>query len=178
LWQYFLVENGGEPTVWQDILWSYQALADPASALNSFLSTTYTPEAGDSKAKTYWWLAALSGLGHVDDTVAGDAPLSAVFLNGDTRTYVAHNMNSIDEEVAFTNGFRMCVPAGSTSTATDLATACALSGDFDNNGAIDVSDLLIFLQSWGLCESENCPTDMNSDGSTNVYDLQQFLSNW
>ena len=178
LWQYFLVENGGQPTVWQDILWSYQALADPASALSNFLGSTYTPEAGDSKAKTYWWIAALNGLGQVDGTLGGDAPLSAVFLNGDIRTYVAHNMSDIDTEVTFTDGFRMCVPAGTTSTATDLATACEHPGDYNNNGTTDILDLLILLQAWGICQSENCPTDMNGDGATDVYDLQAFLAVW
>ncbi|MDP6986605.1 MAG: glycosyl hydrolase [Phycisphaerales bacterium] len=180
LWQYFLQENPGEPTVWHDILWSYQALADPAAALNSFLTTSYTPEGGDSKARTYWWLAALNGLGQIDATVGGDAPLSAVFLDDTTRTYAAHNMSAADKEVAFTDGFRMCVVAGETATATNAGPTprCDSGGDFDGSGSIDVSDLLILLRAWGGCQLSECPTDMTGDSMTDVYDLQAFLAAW
>jgi len=178
LWEVFLTENGGEPTVWQDILWSYLALADPAAALTRFNSTSYTPEAGDSKAHTYWWLAALTGLGQVDASVGGDAPLSAVFDDGNVRTYAAHNMDETDRQVQFTDGFSMCVPAGSSAAATsEGGGSCALA-DFNGDGVLDVSDLLILLQSWGVCEDGTCPTDLNGDGVVNVYDLQELLAAW
>lgn len=181
LWQFFLEQNPGEPTVWQDILWSFQALSDPAAALNSFQNTTFSAEPGDSKARTYWWLAALNGLGQVDATIGGDAPLSAVFLNESIRTYVAHNMSAVDTPVSFTDGFQMCVPAGSTLASIDDGStpSCAESGDLNSDGVIDVSDLLILLSAWGTCfNSDNCPADMTGDGSVDVYDLQALLVAW
>ena len=180
LWAYFLAENGGGPTVWQDILWSYQAFFDPQSALSSLQTWAYTPEGGDSKARAYWWMSALSGLGQVDASVSGNAPLSAVFLNDTTRTYVAHNMLQIDSEVVFTDGFRMCVASGETLVATndDSTPTCDPDGDFDGSGDINVSDLLILLSSWGNCQDASCPTDMTGDGVIDVSDLQAFLAAW
>ena len=178
LWDVFLVENDGEPTVWQDILWSYLALADPAAALSRFNSTSYAPEAGDSTAHTYWWLAALSGLGQVDASVGGDAPLSAVFDNGNERTYAAHNMRDFDVLVQFTDGFSMCVPAGATWTASDSdpGNTC-IDGDFNGDGFLDVTDLLVLLQAWGPCGG-GCITDLTGDGVTDVHDLQALLAAW
>ncbi len=151
LWDYFLSENGGPPTVWQDILWSYQAMADPQSALTNFATSSYASEAGDSKGRTYWWLAALSGLGQIDASVGGDAPLSAVFTDGTTRTYVAHNMASDDRSVRFTDGFVLCVPAGETITGNDSEPGpdCECGGDVTGDGSVGVDDLLAVIADWG-----------------------------
>ena len=151
LWTYFLQENGGPPTVWQDILWSWRALAEPAAALADYESSNYTPEAGDSRARTYWWLAGLAGLGAVDTAIAGDAPLSAVFSDGTLRTYVAHNMGAEDRSVRFTNGFELCVPAGTTATGTDIepGPSCGCEGDLTGDGSVNVADLLDVLAGWG-----------------------------
>ncbi len=40
------------------------------------------PEAGNSKANAYHWIASLGALGHVDRTVTADVPLFAVFRKG------------------------------------------------------------------------------------------------
>jgi len=181
LWDVFLAENGGEPTVWQDILWSYQALADPSAALASFTSSSYTPEPGDSRARTYWWLAALDGLGQIDAAVGGDAPLSAVFLNGQTRTYAAHNMGSTDTEVTFTDGFTLCVPAGTTQSATsdEGGPSCSLVGDINHDGFVNVDDLLILLTSWGDCQDPiACDSDLDGNGATDADDLLLLLKVW
>jgi endoglucanase Acf2 len=181
LWGVFLAENGGEPTVWQDILWSYQALTDATAALESFMTSSFTSEAGDSKARTYWWIAALDGLGRLDPAVGGDAPLSAAFLNGQTRTYAAHNMSSIDTEVTFTDGFTLCVPAQSTATATNDqgSPPCGLVGDIDGNGVIGIDDLLILLSSWGTCPpAGSCDSDLDGNGMTDADDLLLLLEVW
>jgi endoglucanase Acf2 len=178
LWDVFLAENGGPPTVWQDILWSYQALADPSAALAAFLAGGFSSEPGDSKARTYCWIAALDGLGQVDTTIGGDAPLSGVFSKDGVRTYVAHAAGDVDLQVRFTDGFTMCVPAGQTAARSASAADTCEVGDFNGDGVLDVSDLLTLLQAWGPCNDPPCQTDLNGDGTTNVHDLQALLAAW
>ncbi len=50
----------------------------------------------------------------------------------------------------------------------------ACVGDFDNDGQVGTSDLLIFLSQYG-CQ-ENCATDLTGDGVVGVNDLLSFLA--
>lgn len=50
-------------------------------------------------------------------------------------------------------------------------------GDLNGDGYVDVSDLLILLNSWGLCQGD-CPADLNNDGFVDVSDLLVLFSNW
>jgi len=52
---------------------------------------------------------------------------------------------------------------------------CAADGD--GSGAVDVTDLLMLLASWGDCSSP-CPLDTNADDVINVTDLLRVLSDW
>ncbi|HRP62888.1 MAG TPA: SGNH/GDSL hydrolase family protein [Phycisphaerales bacterium] len=52
-------------------------------------------------------------------------------------------------------------------------------GDLNQDGAIDVQDLLILLGAWGPCtDVNNCPADINLDGNVDVQDLLVLLGNW
>lgn len=114
-------ENGGPAVEWRDILWEFESLSDPASAKARWDAehADYTPEAGESKAHTYHWLATMDTLGAPDTTVTGDIPTSAVFANGATRTYAAHNYGSTSRTVTFSDGTQLSVPAGATATTTE-----------------------------------------------------------
>ncbi|MDZ4824173.1 MAG: hypothetical protein SH856_11995, partial [Flavobacteriales bacterium] len=48
-------------------------------------------------------------------------------------------------------------------------------GDFDDNGAVNVGDLLIFTSEFG-CTSGCVDTDMDGNGAVNVADLLIFTS--
>ncbi|MGW2514338.1 glycosyl hydrolase [Streptomyces scopuliridis] len=111
-------ENGGPAVEWRDILWEFEALADPAGAKAKWDagSAGYTPEAGESKAHTYHWIATLDALGAPDATVTGSVPASAVFSKGGVRTYAAHNFESAARTVTFSDGTTLDVPARSTAT--------------------------------------------------------------
>ncbi|MBD0839408.1 glycosyl hydrolase [Streptomyces sp. TRM68416] len=113
-------ENGGPAVEWRDILWEFQSLADPAAAKTKWDAghASYTPEEGESKAHTYHWIETLAALGAPDPTVTGDIPTSAVFANGTTRTYAAHNHGSSTRTVTFSDGKTLSVPARSTATGT------------------------------------------------------------
>ncbi|GAA4024216.1 hypothetical protein GCM10022247_55900 [Allokutzneria multivorans] len=108
--------SGSQPKVWQDIIWSFQALSKPDEALNSFRSTNYTPEEGESRAHTFHWLRNLSALGQVDTSITANHPLHAVFSKGGTKTYVASNLGTSPITVTFSNGTTLNVPAGKTVT--------------------------------------------------------------
>ncbi|MFE4533801.1 glycosyl hydrolase [Streptomyces scopuliridis] len=111
-------ENGGPAVEWRDILWEFEALADPAGAKAKWDAGNagYTPEAGESKAHTYHWIATLDALGAPDATVTGSVPASAVFSKGGVRTYAAHNFDSVARTVTFSDGTTLDVPARSTAT--------------------------------------------------------------
>ncbi|MFG1882597.1 glycosyl hydrolase [Micromonospora sp. NPDC049102] len=109
--------NGGPPTVWQDILWQFQALGDPDAALaNLRANPGYTPEEGESRAHTFHWIRNLAALGTVDTSVSANHPLSAVFSRNGARTYVASNPTASPITVTFSNGTRLTVGAGRTAT--------------------------------------------------------------
>ncbi len=49
-------------------------------------------------------------------------------------------------------------------------------GDVDNNGSVDVLDLLDLLAAWGDCEG--CAADVDHDGIVDVVDLLAILGSW
>ena len=52
-------------------------------------------------------------------------------------------------------------------------------GDLNGDGVVDVFDLLILLEQWGICaDPDNCPADLNDDGVVDVFDLLALLENW
>ena len=52
-----VTNNGGAPTVWQDILWEFLALGNGQTALNNFNANPgFTSEEGESKAHTFHWI--------------------------------------------------------------------------------------------------------------------------
>ncbi|WP_033339979.1 glycosyl hydrolase [Catenuloplanes japonicus] len=109
--------NGGAPTVWQDILWEFLALGNGDQALANFRANSgFTSEEGESKAHTFHWIRNLSALGTVDTTVTANHPLAATFVKNGARTYVASNVSSSPITVTFSNGTTLTVAAGKTAT--------------------------------------------------------------
>jgi len=54
-------------------------------------------------------------------------------------------------------------------------------GDVNEDGSVNVSDLLTLINSWGACPSPclpACPADLNSDCQVNVSDLLALINNW
>jgi murein tripeptide amidase MpaA len=49
-------------------------------------------------------------------------------------------------------------------------------GDLNDDGSVNVLDLLMLLDAWGPCDE--CPEDLNGDGAVNVTDLLLLLANW
>jgi hypothetical protein len=117
-YQELVTNNGGPPTVWQDIIWEFLALGDGDTALSNFRANSgFTSEEGESKAHTFHWIRNLAALGNVDPTVTANHPLAAVFTKNGARTYVASNITGVPITVTFSNGTTLTVPAGKTATS-------------------------------------------------------------
>lgn len=54
---------------------------------------------------------------------------------------------------------------------------CTPPGDANEDGSVNVTDLLALLGSWGICNAP-CPADFDSNGLVNVTDLLILLSHW
>ncbi|MGI5241670.1 glycosyl hydrolase [Dactylosporangium sp. CA-139066] len=112
-----VTNNGGPPTIWQDVLWSFQALGNGDQALaNLRANPGYTPEEGESRAHTFHWIRNLAALGTVDTSVTANTPLYAVFTKNGARTYAATNLGTAPLTVTFSDGRTLTVAAGKTAT--------------------------------------------------------------
>lgn len=104
-WRALLGErNNGPIRQWHDVLLMHRALSNPADALARFEAAagTLEPEAGNSLAGTYHWVASLKALGQVDRTAHADHPLSATFVKDGRRTHVAYRGPASAEKPAKT----------------------------------------------------------------------------
>lgn len=99
--------------IWQDVLSSYLALADPAAGLGMW-NKNGTIEAGETRSHTLFWLLSLKEMGPADFSVTADTPLYSVFKNpGGARTYLAYNAGAAPIHVTFSDGKGLDVPAKS-----------------------------------------------------------------
>lgn len=96
---------------WHDILWQYEALADPTAALDRWANEPNyvadgAQEAGETVAHTYQWLHAFNAAGQVDPTVTADIATYAVLIDPTTqnRTCMAYNATGVPQMVTFSNG--------------------------------------------------------------------------
>ncbi len=96
-------ETGGAITHWADIIYGFLALVDPVRAWQAW-PLEGAPEFGETKARTYHWLAALRSLGRVDPQTSADIPLAAVFQKENLTTYVMYHTDMSRRSVAFSDG--------------------------------------------------------------------------
>ncbi len=113
-------DNGGDWDYWADIMWNYRAFSDVTDAKNMFQAakSSYTPEAGETKARTYHWIYNIDAMGNPDPSVTADYPLAAAFDDGSETTYVAYNGENSAITVTFSDGTTLSVPANSMNTST------------------------------------------------------------
>ena len=105
--------NNGPANDWTDLVREYQALYDPAAALNGY-NFNYTPEEGESYAHTYNWLHNLSELGQVDRFITADSLFYGVFNKDGLITYVAYNPADTQQVVTFSDGKVLTLDAHET----------------------------------------------------------------
>lgn len=73
-----------------------------------------------------------------------------------------------------------CAGDITVSGVIEAGAACSpTNGDTNDDGIVDVSDLLNVLADWGCAgDPGSCLGDVNCDGFTNVSDLLDVLANW
>lgn len=104
----------GADEFWQDLFWSFEALADGDKARSAIArNASYKPEAGFSQPAARHWIHSLAEMGPLDPSVTGDSAMFAVFSKGEVRTYVAYNPNDAPTKVTFSDGHELDVPARS-----------------------------------------------------------------
>lgn len=70
-------------------------------------------------------------------------------------------------------------PVDMASLIVDLDPQPSNPADLNNDGVVDVSDLLILLANWGQCpRNDTCIGDINGDGVVDVSDLLLLLASW
>jgi len=199
-----LANNGGPEREWVDIIWSYLALSDPATALTRFSNNAYTPESGETTAHTYHWLTSLNALGRLETGVwATNNPTSAVFTRSGQRTYVAFNPTATPRTVTYSDGASLLVPPRAlaasgavqptptltptpTPTTTPTPTPAPTPSphptlDANGDGTVNSTDSLCVLRQIGdLAATPACPRplphpDVNVDGAVNSVDALCIL---
>jgi hypothetical protein len=98
--------SGLIPDQWRDIWWKIWSMTDADSAFTDYLSmSNYTPEAGETKAHTYYWIKQWQTLGQMqDDGITADYPSAMVFENQGVKHYVVYNFSDAPLTVNFSNG--------------------------------------------------------------------------
>jgi len=124
------------------------------------------------------WIAAMdfdtfpypAGLSHFDGTnwttyTPGSSPLP-------------HKQIEALASRTVTDGYELWIGTAPDGVAViTISDPVTQPGDLDNNGVVDVFDLLELLSAWGSC-SGACPADITGDGMVNVFDLLELLANW
>ena len=101
---------------WRDLWWNLWALVDAEAAIADYETvSTYTPEAGETKAHTYHWLHTLRALGQLrtgTGSITADYPAAMVFDQEALRQYVVYNFKAAPLTVTFSDGHSVTAPAG------------------------------------------------------------------
>jgi len=104
---------------WRDLWWNLWAMTDPEAAIADYNSVTnYVPEAGETKAHTYFWIHTLANLG-TPKTGTGELtanhPSAIAFDNNGVTSYVVYNFTGSEQSVMFSNGVEVkAAPYGFT----------------------------------------------------------------
>jgi endoglucanase Acf2 len=109
--------DGTPADIWQDVLASYLALADPDAALAMWRKHG-SVEFGDTRTRALYWILSLKEMGTPDFSVTADTPLYAVFKDkAGAQTYLAYNAGDAPIQVTFSTGKTVDVPARSIARA-------------------------------------------------------------
>lgn len=113
-------ENGGPAEEWRDLLWMFRSLADPEAAKTAYDADggAFEPEAGETRAHVYHWISTMAATGAPNNAITADIPTAAVFEKDGVRTYSAHNYDSSERTVTFSDGTTLTVPPNSSATTT------------------------------------------------------------
>jgi endoglucanase Acf2 len=107
---------------WRDLWWNLWAMVDADAAIADYNSvSSYTPEAGESKAHTYHWIHTFRALGQLQTgtgELTSDYPAALAFDNDGVRTYVVYNFTAQDKVVSFSDGRQVTAAANDFTLVT------------------------------------------------------------
>jgi len=154
-------------TNWPDLMEEYEALVDPATALNQFNNTSFVFD-GESKANEYYWITNLQALGRVDETVTANTPLYRVFkTSSGVRTHAAFNTGTSTITVNFSDGAVLTVPAGSLTSEFGTVTLSGGGGGTQSPSAsLSASSLTFGNQNVGATSASQAVTLTNNGPGT------------
>jgi endo-1,3(4)-beta-glucanase len=93
---------------WRDLWWNLWAMVDADAAIADFNSvSSYTPEAGETKAHTYHWIHTFSALGQLatgTGALTSDYPAALAFTKDGVTTYVVYNFTDQQMDVSYSDG--------------------------------------------------------------------------
>jgi hypothetical protein len=118
-YQALLAENGGANwSAWQDVIWMYRAFSDADDARRQYHAAGPAPalETGNTAVNLAHWMTSLSDLGQIDASLTADWPWHAVFLKNGVRTYAASNPSPSTRTVIFSDGTKLAVEPGETTS--------------------------------------------------------------
>lgn len=127
----FMANGRTQFAMWDAIFYAYQAIYDPAAALNNFNNNegrlrsswdgpaSFTEE-GNSLPNTFNWIKTFQQYGKVDkNVVALNHAAYAVFSNGTMRTYVVYNASALNAKtVNFSDGVGVTANPGEVKVYT------------------------------------------------------------
>ena len=67
-------------------------------------------------------------------------------------------------------------PIAMDSIMVEIEDSETIPGDVNDDGVVNISDLLIIISDWGPCDG--CSSDVNADGAVDVTDLLLAIANW
>ncbi|MBL8886852.1 MAG: hypothetical protein JNK16_09340, partial [Phycisphaerales bacterium] len=186
-WSLLMAQTNNNPSSWHSILYSALATVNPTQAASLINANPNFPlEDGDSRARAYQWIQSLNIFGRVDASIAANTPHYAVFEKNGVRTYVAWNPGATTLAVTFSDGFKLCVPAGETALGKtgDAPGTCANTcpADFNNDGLVDDADFVQFAASYNVLDCAvpamlpGCPADLNADAFVDDADFVLFAA--
>lgn len=126
-----ILSNQENVNLWHDVYWTYGAFTNPQEVIDLYDSyPDRSLKFGVSDAQTYFWLHSLNVIGTPMADVTANYPIAASFIKDGVRTYVAHNYQSSELKVTFSDGFVLNVPAGQMATSRDVKVKGRISTDF------------------------------------------------
>jgi len=184
-WSLLMAQTNNNPSSWHSILYSALATVNPTQAANLINGNPNFPlEDGDSRARAYQWIQTLNIYGAVNSAISANVPHYAVFEKAGIRTYVAWNPGAVTIAAKFSDGFVLCVPAGTTAVGKtgDAPGLCGCPADFNADGLVDDSDFVIFASAYNVLDCSDpampagCPADLNADAFVDDTDFVAFAA--
>jgi endoglucanase Acf2 len=112
--------SGLDGDQWRDLWWNLWAMVDAEAAIADYNSvSSYSAEAGESKAHTYHWLHTFNALGQLQTgtgALTANYPAALAFDKDGVRSYVVYNFTDQAINVSYSDGKTVSATPGFTVT--------------------------------------------------------------